>query len=146
MITHIRRAATTIFIAWQYPTASLVQLYAVKTRRSRPMPSSLWNPGYSGRLRFRSFSISSMARDSLPEYFSNVSVYSFGFSSRKKKEPEASSHISPRRRFGRPTRISLWKVGCRISVALRPFSKLNCQLNPAGVARVTRLSGIPSIV
>lgn len=38
-----------------------------------------------------------------------------------------SSHISPRNRLGKPTRISLWKVGWRISVAPRPFS-MQCQL------------------
>lgn len=120
--TYINNAATTMFIAWQYPTSSFVQLYAVKTRRNLPMPASSWKPGYSGRLRFRSFSISSIASDSRPENFASVSVYRFGFCKRRKNEPQASSQISPRSRFGRPTRINLWNVGWRMSVAPRPFS------------------------
>ena len=52
------------------------------------MPASSWKPGYSGRLLFRSFSISSIASDSRPEYLASVSVYRFGFCRRKKKEPE----------------------------------------------------------
>ena len=112
-----------MFIAWQYPTSSFVQLYAVRTLLNRSIPSSLWNPGYSGRLRFRSFSISSIARDSRPSNFARVSANSVGFSSRKNKDPDVNSHISPRSRFGKPTRISLWKVGCRIRVTLRPFSR-----------------------
>ena len=111
-----------MFIAWQYPISSLTQLYAVNTRRNRPIPSSDWNPGYSGRLRLRSFSISSIARDSRPENLSRVSAYSRGFCSRMYNEPDVSSHISPRSRFGNPTRISFWKSSCRIRVAFRPFS------------------------
>lgn len=115
-----------MFIAWQYPTSSFVQLYAVRTLRSRPMPASSWKPGYSGRLLFKSFSISSIASDSRPEYLASVSVYRFGFCRRRKNEPEVSSHTSPLRRLGRPTRMSLWKVGWRTSVAPRPFS-VPCQ-------------------
>lgn len=133
--TYISNAATTMFIAWQYPTSSFVQLYAVKTRRSLPMPASSWKPGYSGRLRLRSFSISSIARDSRPENFASVSVYRFGFCRRRKNEPEVSSHTSPRNLFGRPTRISLWKVGWRISVAPRPFSAHRQTISKAGRAR-----------
>ena len=119
---YIRSAATTMFIAWQYPISSFTQLYAVSTRLNRPIPSSFWKPGYSGRLRLRSFSISSIARDSRPENLSRVSVYSLGFCSRMYNEPDVSSHISPRSRFGSPTRISFWKSNCRIRVAFRPFS------------------------
>lgn len=111
-----------MFMAWQYPISGSIQLYAVRTRRKRPMPSSLWNPGYSGRLRFKSFSISSMARDSCPSNLANVCWYSFGDCRRRNKEPDVSSHISPRSRFGKPTLISLWKVGWRTKVAFRPFS------------------------
>ena len=121
-----------MFIAWQYPTSSFVQLYAVRTLRSRPMPASSWKPGYSGRLLFRSFSISSIASDSRPEYLASVSVYRFGFCRRKKKEPEVSSQTSPRKRLGRPTRMSLWKVGWRTSVAPRPFS-VPCQPREDGL-------------
>jgi hypothetical protein len=32
------KAATTMFMAWQYPISGSIQLYAVSTRRKRPMP------------------------------------------------------------------------------------------------------------
>lgn len=133
-----------MFIAWQYPTSSFVQLYAVRTLRSRPMPASSWKPGYSGRLLFKSFSISSIASDSRPEYLANVSVYRFGFCRRRKNEPEVSSQTSPRKRLGRPTRMSLWKVGWRTSVAPRPFS-VPCQ--PRKTVSFTRayLASTPAI-
>jgi hypothetical protein len=41
---------------------------------------------------------------------------------RRKREPDESSHTSPRSRLGKPTRINLWNVGCRTRVAFRPFS------------------------
>ena len=119
----ISKAATTMFIAWQYPTSALTQLYAVSTLRRRPIPSSLWNPGYSGKLRFKSFSISSMASESRPVNLDRVFVYNWGSWSRRKRDPDVISHISPRNRLGRPTRISLWNVGCLMRVALRPLSK-----------------------
>lgn len=133
--TYINNAATTMFMAWQYPTSSFVQLYAVRTLRSRPIPASSWKPGYSGRLRFRSFSISSIASDSRPENFASVSVYKFGSCKRRENEPEVSSQISPRKRFGRPTRMSLWNVGWRTSVAPRPFS-VPCQICGERVSHV----------
>lgn len=63
-----------------------------------------------------------MAKDFRPSCFARVSVYWFGFCKRRKKEPEVSSHISPLSLFGKPTRMSLWKVGCRMRVAFLPFS------------------------
>src|SRR3569833_2550509 len=77
------------------------------------MPSSLWKPGYSGRLRFKTFSISSIARDSWPSNLERVSAYREGISRRRYRDPDVSSHFSPLCRMGRPTRISLWMFVCR---------------------------------
>lgn len=86
------------------------------------MPSSLWNPAYSGKLRLRSFSISSMASDSRPSNLARMSVYKFGCCNLRNRDPDVSSHSSPRSRFGRPTRRSRVNVGCLMSVRFRPLS------------------------
>jgi hypothetical protein len=57
---------------WTHPSSGFRNEYAVKTLLKLPMPSSPWNPLYSGNDLYKSFSISSVAGVTTPLLSSRI--------------------------------------------------------------------------